>query len=365
MKIQHWFFFRFHPEKVPALPSKESFVQVQGAARNCKEPKSNRSIFKPPSRNKEQSIVDTYWSESTLKNKLRSKVFTRMKRVRNISQFQASSSDVTRLGKEQAGGKKCRNSVVMIEESVRNPAVAVRNNLPLNAKNLTSSTCKTVFNSRKASMQAKGTAQKAPAARNSTARANNKTERDDLKQRLQKITLELDRVINKKVNDEKVRRTRKERRASNIGAPSVLNKTIVALKDNTSFNILEPKDVKKANAKSGNEKAVKSLNKSRIQTHVKENTKVIPKKVEPQAINKSAQCHRRCLTRIEKQSNSKVPAKKQILDQSTTHKTATTKANKAKGCVLLYSFAHCIFSGCSDLGSVSYTHLTLPTICSV
>lgn len=330
MKIQHWFFFRLHPENVPALPSKESFALAQAPAQNFQERKSSRSIFKPPSRNKEQSIVDTYWSESTLKNKLRSKVFTRMKRVRNISHFQASSSDVTRLGKEQAGGRKCRNSVVMIEESVRNPAGA-RNNLPLNAKNLTTSTCKTVFNSRKVSMQAKGSIQQPPAVRNSTARASNKAERDDLKERLQRITLELDRVINRKVNDEKVRRTRKERRASNTGIPSALNKTIATLKDNTSFNILEPKDVKKVNVKNANEKAVKSLNKSKVQAHVKENNKLIPKKTESQAISKNAQCHRRCLTRIEKQNNSKIPAKKQITEQCTTHRTVTAKANKAKG----------------------------------
>ena len=252
-------------------------------------------MYKPPTRDKEQSIVDTYWSESTTKNKLLTKAQKRIEHARNISQFQVLTNNTSRI--KLPNKKNIRSSVVMIEENVEKPVKSAfkdKFNLPLNTKNLYNSLSKTVLNSRKNSIQAKGVVQDDVM----------KTNCNNLKERLKKITLELDRVISKKVNDdEKVRRTRKERTSK------VLNKTSVMY--NSSLCVVEPDPIKykKSNRNTKMKKTVKKLNI--------ENEKLSSKQVENY---KNAQ--HRCHTRIEK-----IEMKK-MMERNVGSRVMGTKQNK-------------------------------------
>lgn len=230
MRIQHWFFFKQHPEKIPKVNKKPA-----------KGLKSNKVV---KATNNEQDVLDACWNKSALNKKLRNKIIKRIERVKQInkSQYPLTSrcpkpaSKIKPLPKGM--GKRNMSSVVLLIQqsnkkmpsrlgSSRN---SIRPGLGCNTPNVNDGNYS--FAGRVSAMDSYLTSSKLskdPSAnhvltsahqtdRDTKTRRESSTCRDNsvyeaLRDQLQKITLKLDMegIKGNDVSEWRQRRTRKER----------------------------------------------------------------------------------------------------------------------------------------------------------
>lgn len=107
MKIQHWFFFKRHPENIP----KVNLV-------NKKEIKRSKVTKLPMvTNNNEQEVLDACWNESTLGNKLRNKLIKRMERAREMSKSrQPFTRERTNTTIKGMGKRNMSSKILLVQE---------------------------------------------------------------------------------------------------------------------------------------------------------------------------------------------------------------------------------------------------------
>ena len=235
--------------------------------------------------NKEQSIVDTCWSEIAVKDKLRNK-FT--KRTERNKKFNPQFTQPAKISLTPSNKKAPKISIVMIKETTKPSIFKHRNSLLADnlkkmrsineGKNISShrrNITKTFFEEEK------------------------KYEYSNLKEQLQKITFDLDNALGE-VQPQKTRRTRKERKLNTMNT----SRNSKLIQDNFSFDIELPK-----------KRQTIGEVKSKLQANLKENSRVIGKTGVKDKLNKIVPVHRKCFTRMI-QPNGKEEKKTQLINKN-------------------------------------------------
>ena len=214
MKIQHWFFFKRHPEKIPKIAKKP-----------LKSVKVTKAV------DDEQQFLDACWNKNTLNKKLRNKIIKRIERVKEIKKTQYPLSSRTARPTNKAVpntkgmGKRNMSSVVLLiqESNKRAPSRlttsrnSIRPGLGCNTPQVNAANYS--FAGRVSTMDNCMNSSRVSRDGHNTGRESSRTFKKDnsayeaLRDQLQKITLKLDMegIKSNDVSEWRQRRTRKER----------------------------------------------------------------------------------------------------------------------------------------------------------
>jgi len=255
--------------------------------------------------------LDTCWSGSTVRDKLRSKFIKTTERNKKIFAQTSSAAGPARISKPMtpSSNSKPKNThkfpIILIEESIEPSKFKHKNSLLENNLKTIRTVDRTAFETY--NNRTKGRNIKSPICDNVMMQSFSSSRRHEcntLREQLQKITIDLDNTLSQ---PQKARRTRKERRLNTMTNNS-RNGTTVLIHDNISINNVETGN--KAKCKQELKNAVynhldnhnaTAREKTNFKLSAKENSKLISQAT-PRTnskLNKIVPVHRRCFTRTQ------------------------------------------------------------------
>jgi len=259
MKIQHWYFFKRHPEHIHPL----SQIPLKKEEKN-EVPVNRKSALKKKLRSSssEQNILSTCLAGHSVRNKIHDQFTKRMELIKNVKPTSIG-------GRNSFLHRRANQLVMMIEETVKDPKVS---KLSSYLNTMKSNNFKTY-----------------------RVEPLKLTERNnELKEQLEEISAQLDNTLDLSCVTQRPRRSRKERLIRNYKTSVLQDKSIL---NNTEL-LNNPFKVKVT--KNSSNKDVKYKNNKANKMTAKENMKTITKIISKNNLKtrRMAPEHKRCLTQM-------------------------------------------------------------------